>query len=434
MTAPFENIVQHLFHQPSLQSVTIDELERMTQQYPSFAAARFLLLKKMQDTNHPAFSSQLHVTTLYFNNPLWLQFLLQPQNGTPVTPVTKEKTAPGEEQQETVEAQQPAMVEIAGQFATTTIEEEHIAAPEEVSLPVTEEKQESVVHEATTVNDEPPASITEETTEVTAPAPDEPVVNEQQSETAGSDEEITILSRTEQRGGKTITIEDIWITKTGDEEALFTPPPPPGYQDPAADHKEEPVLPEEHSVQAVMPDEATSVADLSDDGTPTARDAGPAKQEDKPTVEEATPAHVPFAASLQDKIIIETPQAKDDLLFEPYHTIDYFASQGIKLEKLDPNPKDKLGKQLKSFTEWLKGMRRLPQASIEQALATNDEKAVISAAADSVIGKDVITEAMAEVYAKQGMHEKAAEVYRKLSLLNPAKSAYFASRIDALKH
>ena len=79
MQSPFNNIVQHLFHQPSLQSVTVDELERMAQEHPYFAAAHFLLLKKMQDTAHPQFNSQLHKTTLYFNNPLWLQFLLQPE-------------------------------------------------------------------------------------------------------------------------------------------------------------------------------------------------------------------------------------------------------------------------------------------------------------------------------------------------------------------
>ena len=34
---------------------------------------------------------------------------------------------------------------------------------------------------------------------------------------------------------------------------------------------------------------------------------------------------------------------------------------------------------------------------------------------------------------QQGNHEKAADVYRKLSLHYPAKSAYFAAKIDALK-
>jgi hypothetical protein len=45
----------------------------------------------------------------------------------------------------------------------------------------------------------------------------------------------------------------------------------------------------------------------------------------------------------------------------------------------------------------------------------------------------IFTEAMAEVLVKQGLSQKAAEIYQKLSLLNPAKSAYFAAKIDALK-
>jgi hypothetical protein len=40
---------------------------------------------------------------------------------------------------------------------------------------------------------------------------------------------------------------------------------------------------------------------------------------------------------------------------------------------------------------------------------------------------------MAEVLAAQGKKAKAREIYRKLSLLNPAKNAYFATKIDQLK-
>jgi hypothetical protein len=135
----------------------------------------------------------------------------------------------------------------------------------------------------------------------------------------------------------------------------------------------------------------------------------------------------------EQKIIIETPAAMSDQLFEPYHTIDYFASQGIKLDKIEPEPQDKLGKQLKSFTEWLKGMKKLQQVSVEKVLAENDESEVVAAAIHSVEDKEVITESMALVLEKQGLNEKAAEIYRKLSLLNPGKTAYFAARIDALK-
>ena len=40
---------------------------------------------------------------------------------------------------------------------------------------------------------------------------------------------------------------------------------------------------------------------------------------------------------------------------------------------------------------------------------------------------------MAEVYIQQGKKEKARDIYQKLSLLNPAKSTYFAAKLENLK-
>jgi hypothetical protein len=118
-------------------------------------------------------------------------------------------------------------------------------------------------------------------------------------------------------------------------------------------------------------------------------------------------------------------------VFEPYHTIDYFASQGIKLT-LEDNPPDKLGKQLKSFTEWLKVMRRLPQKENELVSDTVSERNIQTIAAHSIEGREIVTETMAEVLVKQGKLDRAADMYRKLSLLNPDKSSYFAAKIEQL--
>ena len=46
---------------------------------------------------------------------------------------------------------------------------------------------------------------------------------------------------------------------------------------------------------------------------------------------------------------------------------------------------------------------------------------------------DIVTEEIAEIYAAQGLKNQAVEIYRKLSLLNPKKSAYFASQIEKLQ-
>jgi tetratricopeptide (TPR) repeat protein len=119
------------------------------------------------------------------------------------------------------------------------------------------------------------------------------------------------------------------------------------------------------------------------------------------------------------------------LAFEPYHTVDYFASQGIKLSVEDVS-NDKFGKQLKSFTDWLKTMKRLPVAVPGTTDPANEQK-VENLAVHSVEESDVTTESMAEVWLKQGNKEKAIELYRKLSLLDPSKNAYFAAKIESLK-
>ena len=120
----------------------------------------------------------------------------------------------------------------------------------------------------------------------------------------------------------------------------------------------------------------------------------------------------------------------DPPIFQSYHTVDYFASLGIKLQQADFG-KDKLGQQLRSFTDWLRSMKRLPQADPSD---TEDpaEQTVRIIAESSIEEREVLTEAMAEVWAKQGNRQKASDIYRKLSLLNPAKSAHFAAKIDQL--
>lgn len=133
-----------------------------------------------------------------------------------------------------------------------------------------------------------------------------------------------------------------------------------------------------------------------------------------------------------EAVPLRPTQEKQEMLFEPFHTVDYFASQGIKL-KLEDKPQDKFGQQLKSFTDWLKTMKRLPVTEIVAKAEPASEKKVEQLAEHSLEEKEVLTEAMAEVWVKQGNPEKAREIYRKLSLLDPTKSAYFAAKIEGLQ-
>jgi tetratricopeptide (TPR) repeat protein len=118
----------------------------------------------------------------------------------------------------------------------------------------------------------------------------------------------------------------------------------------------------------------------------------------------------------------------DELLFQPYHTVDYFASQGIKVDAM-LQATNRFDRQLMSFTQWLKTMKRLQQQDVSKP---NDPR--VDAQADaSVAAKEVVTEAMAEVLEKQGKHDQAIDLYSKLTLLHPEKSVFFAARIENLK-
>jgi hypothetical protein len=120
------------------------------------------------------------------------------------------------------------------------------------------------------------------------------------------------------------------------------------------------------------------------------------------------------------------------LPIDPYYTVDYFASQGIKLDLKKTEP-DKLGKQVKKFTQWLKHMKKLgPEDALAAERISPDEVEAQRMADASNTAREVVTEAMALVLEKQGKKAKAIQLYRKLTFLNPDKSTYFASKIKNL--
>jgi hypothetical protein len=128
------------------------------------------------------------------------------------------------------------------------------------------------------------------------------------------------------------------------------------------------------------------------------------------------------------QVSASTPEGMVPL--EPLYTIDYFASQGIQLS--DEEKQDPLGRKLKSFTEWLKVMKKVHPEKTKLALDDKMEGTIKEVAEHSNDRSEVLTEAMAEVYLKQGMKHKALELYQKLSLLNPTLSANFAAKIADL--
>ncbi len=132
-----------------------------------------------------------------------------------------------------------------------------------------------------------------------------------------------------------------------------------------------------------------------------------------------------FKKPLAEDAKLDIEQEKQRL-----HTIDYFASQGIKID-LSSIPQDKLTRHLLKFTDWLKQIKQVNPAELVENLEM--EKAVAETAQTSNETREVITETMAEVLIKQGQVDKAIQVLIKLSFLNPEKSSYFAAKIEQLK-
>lgn len=114
------------------------------------------------------------------------------------------------------------------------------------------------------------------------------------------------------------------------------------------------------------------------------------------------------------------------------HTVDYFASLGIKID-LTKQPQDKLTMQMRRFTDWLKQIKKTDANPQDLGTDPELEKAIQNIAKTSIEAKEIVTETMADVFIKQGKVSKAIQLYIKLSFLDPAKSTYFANKIQQLK-
>ena len=484
-----QQIVQHLFRVNSLEEVPRERLEELVSTYPSFGVGHYLLSRKLHTEDAGHFSEETQKTNLYFSNPFWLHWLLQ--NGTEeqkpaytrpaatVANVVAEERmveeeqswgmpAIAEEQEVTDEPEfggQPGVDE--GSIVTEPVPEEGTAAAgepvarDETAVETAVAGQYPTVREAGTGEEQGPAgeSFFQEKLGIEAEASATPSIeNSGVTAAVPTAAEALLQSLEEARGLRQALVQ---MNETREEAPVHQDPITPVEMAPVEARFEE--IPVESRVEDVPVEarfEETSEEARSEDaqggvvGIAESR-AEEASLPEAALVTEDKGAEPPVSVSgtghensvgehavgheiagtpepSVTAVAHAVPEAEPIVEFEPYYTIDYFASVGIKLIQED-NPSDKLGKQLKSFTEWLKIMRKLPQKNQEIVPDGAVEHQIQAIAAHSIKGKEILTETMAEVLVKQGMREKAMDVYHKLSLLNPDKSAYFATKIEQLK-
>jgi len=305
---PFIDELSRVVLKRPLQDCTIDELQRLIDEYPYFGPAQLLLAKKLAEEstdNSSDYKEQVQKASLYFQNRVWLDHLLND------------------------------------------------------SFNAAQVSNESLVTEQATV------------------------------EAAIADEPTTLIN--ESPAAELAIHEPV-------EDTVTTPP---------------------HEENIEQPQTLPIAATIIDDEPETAANFAPTETGENKPVDEPG-------------LKIESLASDTDLSFQPYHTVDYFASQGIRFKEED-KPKDRFSVQLRSFTEWLKTLKRV---SATEMISTGDpaaDRKVEQMAEYSIAEGNVNTEAMAEVWKKQGNKAKAEEIYRKLSLLDPSKSSYFAAKIEDLK-
>lgn len=367
MSSEMDSIVHSFFQKSNLEETGVHQLEQFVNDFPYCAPAQLLLAKKYQQSGDPLFAEQACKTAIFFTNPHWLNDLLYYK-----------------EIKET-EAYQDSKAEISGSNAIV----DEIVMPDDEIMSAGENVD--VVKEDEAVS---PAGDNN-----TVPA--EEIISLQPEEAAfesipGEPDRNTIAA------GATMP-PDEKVDEIKEEEAA----PPDSEKNTVAG---------EALIEEQYP------------GLSAAQDVVDAPlEEDAPVT--------PEIPSVKLRSILDNPadsgQNSESLIpIEPLHTVDYFASQGIKISA-DIEGQDQLSIKLRSFTDWLKTMKKIHPEKLE-SMDQGTQSAIQHIAEHSNEAKEVVTEAMAEVFAKQGLHHKAVEVYRKLSLLNPGKRVYFAAKISKL--
>jgi len=370
-----QQVFQSIFNRSMFENDTKDFLTSIVKEYPYFTAAQFYLLQK-SDTGSDEYNKQLATTAILFNNPFWLNYQLEQSFGSAALPEqTIEHELNDNEVSYNVGSNEPEAIYPSPGITETIFEE-----PLQVNPP-----QVSAVTELNDISESNDANKQEET---------------QLAEEKGTEQ------------------------KTGNTGAVFAATEIQDIPEIDGDANEREV--DETVQDTIIKPSAVNILPVSE----ISKTKATSENEEEEAIEDIPEKEIePLNFKLN--FTNATATTEDTISFEPLYTSDYFASLGIKFSD-EIKPDDKLGKHLKSFTEWLKTMKKIHPDQLPQQ--TEQSEIIIKQMAEkSNTEGEILTEAMAEVLLQQGKLGKAIEVYQKLSLLNPLKSAYFAAKIDKIE-
>ena len=383
----FESIFNRKFSDEDIRSF----LAQVTKDHPYFSPAQYFLLLQA-DKESTTYSQQVAKASVLFNNPHWLKFQLDEYERSPSELSNSIVT----NNNEIVFAENPAVIYPGFDAPVETMSTNEAAA----FISFEQEAGLAEAEETATIDNISESNI-EVINEVATLIPNDPeIVSMTAIENEESAPEITEhTAEFENNNAADSTVEDENEFQAKADSNIEE-------KEPATEIKETTQSGHFNNDDSPLVNEAETDEDISNE-----------KEEIEP---------------LNFRLNIDTSGTTEDTIsFEPLHTTDYFASLGIKLSG-EIQPTDKLGRQLKSFTEWLKTMKKIHSDQLAQKNG-QAEITVQKLAENSNKQQEVVTESMADVLLQQGKAKKAIEVYKKLSLLDSSKIAYFAAKIDQLK-
>lgn len=129
------------------------------------------------------------------------------------------------------------------------------------------------------------------------------------------------------------------------------------------------------------------------------------------------------------KKFLETPIAaenQESIADDYLEHIGYTLISDENTEEIIEDSKDAKRQLIENFLATGTDLRGKPNQDETAAAAELAEKSVLE-------NEDIVTETYANILLSQGKLEKAMDVFQKLSLRNPEKSIYFATRIKEIR-
>lgn len=431
MNIALSDTILYVTGKQGIENTTQQELQTMVAEYPYFAPAQLIFAAKLKSENSFKLQTQIQKTGLFFNNFKWLQYqLIEASIGGFSSNIPTKKQ---EEIKETKAVEQAVATPIAQPVEVVIEEKEE---------PVFE--AENIVEETTTTDTIPeleqydiaetiPANIHQFMPNLSIPTVEDVKgimngIDEKREDVAevfiennfevAATPETTIESETiethlNNEVENNVEFKSISFDIDDIETAEIV------IAAPANDIHAEIAALKENWYTHNKTNEATEIVEPL------------AEQEIEQSMQKIT-SNIESFKNDWDKPLENVANMPLPFETDPYYTIDYFASQGIKFD-YTKEPQDKLTVKMLKFTDWLKKMKTPKQ---ETKIIEDDpelDAAIQNIAAASNQSKEIVTETMAEVFAKQGKTDKAIQLYIKLSFLIPNKSAYFATKLNELK-